>query len=347
MTTFLRDCSHYDLDTSLAGFAGCTHKLTEGRAYVDPAYAGRLPGMRAMGRVLGSYHVLHTTDPAGQLDFWIRQQDALTPWWRDWPHWIMQVDAEKWPGDPVTLANGMQYAGPLHLARNLHPAMAVEVLTRRISTTVAFAGMLKGAGLPGCKIVYASRGQYGDSLTGIPLDLWNAAYRSSTYPGDGAADWAPYSGRTPVLWQYTSTPYDKNAFRGSVADLLAYIEGGGMATGDADAKAPFIDMRVEAIAQLFPQYARVWTGQPVPYVIAFNQLRADMAAVKAAQAGEQAAITALAQAIQAGGGNVDVVAIKQAIADAVAAVHADVTDQLATLRGAIHAAEQAEADALK
>lgn len=206
MTTFLRDMSHFDGDTSLAGFTGATHKLTEGRTYIDPAYAGRMPRLRAAGRVLGSYHVLHTTDPAGQLDFWIAQQDKLTPWWRDWPHWVMQVDAERWPTDNVSAA-----------------------------TVLQFARMLVDAGLPGWKVTYASRGQYGDSLSGIVTPLWNAAYHSSTYPGDAAADWRPYSGRTPVLWQYTSTPYDKSAFRGSPAELLAMI-GGTMALDPDEAR---------------------------------------------------------------------------------------------------------------
>ncbi len=118
-TTFILDKSHYDGNLNLSGTAGTTHKITEGTGYIDPAYAGRMPGFRAPNRVLGSYHVLHTTDPAGQLQFWIEQQDRLTPWWRDWPHWIMQIDAEKWPNDPVTLNNGAPYRGPLDMDSTL------------------------------------------------------------------------------------------------------------------------------------------------------------------------------------------------------------------------------------
>lgn len=227
MTTFIRDMSHYDTDLSLTGYAGTTHKITEGKGYVDPKYAARMPGFRATNRVLGSYHVLHTADPAGQLQFWIEQQDKLTPWWRDWPHWIMQIDAEKWPGDPVTLADGRTYTGPLTASAFAGSLLADDAIAEarqaRQSTTVSFATMLKAANLPGLQVCYASRGQFGDTLSGIPLDLWNAAYRSSSYPGDNSSDWRPYSGRTPVFWQYTSTPYDKNAFRGTVDQLLAYV----------------------------------------------------------------------------------------------------------------------------
>lgn len=203
MTIFLRDMSHYDGNESLAGFVGTTHKVTEGTSYVDGAYAARLNRYRAAGvQVLGSYHVLHTGNLAAQLDHWLSTLDALTPWWRGFPHWVMQVDAERWPAD------------------NVSP-----------DTVKAFARLLVDSGCPGWKVTYASRGQYGSALAGLATPLWNAAYHSSTYPGDGAGDWAPYSGKAPVLWQYTSTPFDKSAFRGSLDELLTLIGGNDM---DAD-----------------------------------------------------------------------------------------------------------------
>jgi len=226
VTVFLRDMSHFDSTESLTGFIGTTHKVTEGTSFVDPTYAGRLNRFHAAGvPVLGAYHVLHTGSLAAQLDHWLSTLDALTPWWRTHPHFILQIDAEKWPNDPVT--------GPLHqLAAPLPLDEYRRVWGARISTTETFAQMLVDSGAPGFKVTYASRGQFGDSLAGIAVPLWNAAYHSSTYPGDGAVDWAPYSGRTPVLWQYTSTPFDKSAFRGSADELLALISGDDMANAD-------------------------------------------------------------------------------------------------------------------
>jgi hypothetical protein len=158
---------------------------------------------------LGSYHVVRTPGSsngtlAQQLAYWVAYQDAQTPWWRTWPNWIMQVDAEVWPYD------------------NVSPA-----------TVLQFAAQLAGSGLPGWKVTYASRGQYGDSLRGLATPLWNADYRGGPgYPGDGwvsydntPAGWAPYSGQTPVILQYTSTPYDLNAYRGSLDELLALTAG--------------------------------------------------------------------------------------------------------------------------
>lgn len=197
MTIYLRDMSHFDSNESLAGFVGATHKVTEGSSFVDTEFARRMNAYRGAGvKVLGSYHVLHTGNLAAQLDHWLSTLDRLTPWWRTFPHWIMQVDAERWPTD------------------NVSPA-----------TVTAFARMLVGSDAPGWKVTYASRGQYGNSLAGIATYLWNAAYHSASYPGDGAADWVAYSGRVPVLWQFTSSPFDKNAYRGTLDELLALIGG--------------------------------------------------------------------------------------------------------------------------
>jgi Glycosyl hydrolases family 25 len=219
VTVFLRDMSHYDHDESLYGFAGTTHKVTEGSSFVDPTYAARMNRYRAAGTVvLGAYHVLHTADPPAQVEHWLSALDRATPWWRTRPGFVMQVDAEKWPDDPVT-----------------HPSRAA--VAARTSTTLTFTQML-AARLPPSAwlVVYASRGQYGDTLRGLRCPLWNAAYHGRTYPGDTASDWAAYSGQVPVLWQYTSTPYDQSAFRGTLGQLLALTGGDDMsAQGDADA----------------------------------------------------------------------------------------------------------------
>lgn len=226
MTVFLRDLSDYDGDENLSGFVGATHKATEGTTVTHQQYGRRLNLWRSQGyRVLGAYHVLRTPGSGGngslssQLDFWLSNLDAHTPWWRDQP-FILQIDAEKWPYDPVSLTDPLSHEDARRL---LAPSHFAEILAARVSTTIDFATLLLRNVPHGYKVCYASRGQYGNNLTGIPIDLWNAAYRSASYPGDGSADWAPYSGRTPVLWQYTSTPYDKNAFRGSVDELLTLI----------------------------------------------------------------------------------------------------------------------------
>jgi hypothetical protein len=214
----IRDASNFDGSVSYIGLGGFTHKVTEGISVVHDQYGPRLNAARDAGvPVLGSYHVLRSPNAtngsyAAQLAFWVQQMDLRTPWWRSWPHFVLQIDAERWSYDNVT---------------------PTEVLT--------FAALLAGSGLPGFKVTYASRGQYGDALTGIRTPLWNADYRASSggaYPGDGwtatssgaPAGWAPYSGQIPVFLQYTSTPYDENAYRGTLAELLALVGTNGATT---------------------------------------------------------------------------------------------------------------------
>lgn len=210
MTVFGRDASNFDGTVTYAGLGFFTHKATEGISVVHDRYGDRLDAARANGvPVLGAYHVLRSPSAADgsyadQLRFWLGYLDAHTPWWRTHPHFMLQIDAERWPYDNVT---------------------AAEVLT--------FAALVAGSGEPGWKVTYASRGQYGDNLRGIATPLWNADYRGGpSYPGDGwvssggqPAGWAKYSDQDPVFLQYTSSGFDHNAYRGTLDQLLQLVEG--------------------------------------------------------------------------------------------------------------------------
>lgn len=243
MTVFGRDASNFDGSISYAGLGYFTHKATEGTTVVHNRFAERLNGARAAGVVgLGSYHVLRTPGNGGngtltsQLTYWLTYLDQHTPWWRTYPCWMMQIDAEKWPYDKVSA-----------------------------ETVEAFAALLVRSGVPGYKVTYASRGQYGDSLAGIGTDLWNADYRGSnggSYPGDNwiragnqIAGWAPYSGKTPAFLQYSSTPYDHDAFRGSLDEFRALLSGASTQEDD--------DMTPAQAAQLDEMYRLVkWNIHP-------------------------------------------------------------------------------------
>lgn len=54
-----------------------------------------------------------------------------------------------------------------------------------------------------------------------PLAAAGLALVSSDYTGysDNGPGWNPYGGMTPTVWQYTSTPIDMNAFKGTSTDL--------------------------------------------------------------------------------------------------------------------------------
>lgn len=59
-------------------------------------------------------------------------------------------------------------------------------------------------------------------LTAPRVVLVSSSYTSYTESGPG---WVSYGGATPVVWQFTSTPLDKNAFKGTQAQLADLFNG--------------------------------------------------------------------------------------------------------------------------
>jgi hypothetical protein len=239
------DASHYDGPLSRAilarayaeGIRFFTHKIAEGLQDTEGSLDDTaLAAARDVGMpFVGGYFVARTNaTPAAQVGRWVQLADAGEGWWRAFPGWFWQVDLERWSYDNVPASVGID------CARRLRDATGRAV------------------------ILYASRGQYGDQLTGWDGPLWNADYRGGPgYPGDGwvAADkgapagWAPYSGKVPAILQYTSsatiaglTTCDANAFRGSVADFAAMIGGKTVALLDDPQKSwlEWMAYRVEA-----------------------------------------------------------------------------------------------------
>jgi glycosyl hydrolase family 25 len=325
MTVWIRDASNFDTSLSFAGLSGFTHKATEGISVVHDRYGPRLNAARAAGvPVLGAYHVLRTPGAANgslaaQLNFWIGYLDATTPWWRDHPHFILQIDAERWSYDNVQPGTVLNFAA-------------------EVVTTVK----------QGWKVTYASRGQYGDSLRGIATPLWNADYRDSnagTYPGDGwtsyrgqPAGWAPYSGQTPVFLQFTDTPYDYNAFPGSQTDLLNTVDTIGASVDTVITwNTGWMMQRYfeDADPVVVPPNASIGApGFSIPNIPKQRQAAA-VASTNAAIAGLKAALTAVASA---NGANVDTGAVLAQVDRAVAGVD-QVHQELAATKEALAAAQ--------
>lgn len=234
MTTFGWDASDFDwgrgpMDLAAARSAGIdffTHKATEGTSVRHVHYGEALTRARAAGvPFLGAYHVVRSGPPiAAQVDYHLAYVNEATPWWHDFPGWFFQCDLEKWSYDQVAPAKGVDFC---------------TALAARTGRAV---------------LLYAPKWAYGDTIGGS-APLWASSYVTGSgtfralYPGDTSSLWSAYSGRTPVVLQYSSSATigrqpgcDANAYRGSVADFANLI-GGDML---ADERAALMEIRDRA-----------------------------------------------------------------------------------------------------
>jgi hypothetical protein len=215
------DMSHYQKpsigNAIQEGIGFITHKA--GGDADDPTIATWWDGVKDhrgtdAGRiVVGAYWVLYPGDAAGRADAFLARLDATCPGWRDAP-FVLQADCERWRDNSKT-----------------QPGKA---------DIDAFCARLR-AKVPGLMpVVYASKGQYGNALDQLGYPLWNANYPSNASGtpqrlyaeagGDTGPGWGAYSGRTPEIWQFSSTAEiggqsrcDANAYRGDLAGLLALV----------------------------------------------------------------------------------------------------------------------------
>jgi hypothetical protein len=219
-TTFGWDASHYDAPpTSRDGIDFYVHKACEGhRYYTDNEYGASLNAARKLGiPVLGAYFVPHGGTTADQVAFLVEVLDKETPWWRTYPAWMLQIDAEKFEymDRAPTIAEVNAFADE-YVRRTGRPASSV--------------------------FAYAPKWLYGDKVSGLRYAVWASAYGSNpaghypdVYPGNGSSRWAAYGGKTPTILQYGSrttiagqTTCDANAFRGTLAELAALVTGDDM-----------------------------------------------------------------------------------------------------------------------
>jgi GH25 family lysozyme M1 (1,4-beta-N-acetylmuramidase) len=235
VTIYGWDASDYDwtrgpMDLRAAAQAGIqffTHKATEGASVRHRHLADALSRARTAGiPVLGAYHVVRSSPSAqAQVDYCLRYLDEAVPWWRTHPAFFIQVDLERWPYDSVPASAGEAFAD----------------LAQAQSDKVA--------------VIYASKGQYGDGLTGTSHPLWNANYGTNPVAdfrtayaragGDSGAGWTTYSGRMSAIWQYGSkarigsqSTCDANAFRGTLDELRTLLtDGDDMALTEAESGA--------------------------------------------------------------------------------------------------------------
>lgn len=251
MTIYGLDFSHYDSVPNGArvvseGFSFMTHKAGGDK---DDAELGAWWSALKPYRdkvLLGAYWVLYPGNPTARAQAFLARLDSQCPGWRDGP-FILQLDCEIWNGDTSTKPGLSDVRA------------ACKYLIQR-------AAKLR-------PIVYASLGQYGNSLTGLAslgVPLWNARYPTSIADkasivyghvgGDFGSGWNAYSGQTPAIWQFSSSATavgqstcDVNAFRGTLDELTALL-----APGWSD-DMPLTDADLDAVQARVDKALHEWT----------------------------------------------------------------------------------------
>jgi hypothetical protein len=203
VTIFYPDVSNYQagLTIQAATVAVCA-KASEGTTYYDSAYADFASQAAAQGSFFFAYHFLHHGNVDTQASF-CHAITGTTP---------VMIDCESSIDNPT------------------------------VADCVGFAqGIRAQGGL--CTLVYLPHWYWQGNLGSPSLTPFTAAGLSlvssdyTTYSDTGPG-WLPYGGLTPVIWQYTDSlryggqSIDFNAYRGTVAQLMALVTGEGPAPAD-------------------------------------------------------------------------------------------------------------------
>lgn len=350
MTTFGQDASHYDAPpTARDGIDFYAHKLTDGdHFYLDVEYGAAVTAARDLGvPILGAYHVLHgRRSLANQADWLIAQADATTPWWRGWPYWVWQIDAEPFPYLTAPTIDEVNTFADLVCARSDCPASAV--------------------------LAYTPAWHYGQALTGLRYRYWHSSYVSGTgpyqtlYPGDRSIRWA--APVDPLILQYTSgaviagqTTCDANAYRGTLNQLMTVLNGGIMGLTDTEANEIILGQLTSRNA-LYAWLRGIATGmvptQAAPGVLDWNnmvpagypglpQIAQILAAMEAREVARDAALAELVrQVLDLAGNPLSDAQFQQALSAIRDAARTAADAATAALQARLAAAVKAEADTL-
>lgn len=193
MTIFYYDVSSFQGQTQLpTDCSAIVAKATEGTYYRDSEYGWFKQQAANRNLPFSGYHFLiQGEDPAAQAAFY-RSFAGNTP---------CMLDVETEGSSLPTVDQVLKFIEALH----------------------GLGGHVWGVYMPRW---YWS--QVGGNL-GL-LETAGAVLISSNYTSysDNGPGWQPYGGATPTMWQFTSSPLDKNAFKGTPAELASIINGDNM-----------------------------------------------------------------------------------------------------------------------
>jgi GH25 family lysozyme M1 (1,4-beta-N-acetylmuramidase) len=281
-------------------------KASEGQTSRDGRFGTHINGIIAAGLVPGAYHFAWPNqNVAAEAANYIA---AVKPYTRaGFCHWL---DLERY-------SDGRNYQG------RTDTQIREWVTTWLATVQTAFPGQRVG--------VYTSADDVAKGHVPDGVPLWYPAYPwgPAAYSRAEAAAQPKVSGRSPLLWQFTSQPVDRNIAYLSAADFRAWAQGTTTEetdmTPDQAAQLKALHDNLLSITSLTEKDAK---GQPVVhgagYYLAHTHF--DALQIYALETAQAAAIAKLAQLV---GSDVDtaavVDAVQKAIADAVVKVSVNVT----------------------
>jgi hypothetical protein len=214
MTIFFPDVSSYTPNVDPAAYPILLARATLSSSVTDQSYATFKAKAAAAGTVFVAYHWLNHGNLQAQAQYCFSVVGPGVP---------VMIDAEDEAGNTG-------YNGPLTVADITGFAGAYRALGGTASLCYLPAWYWSGAmSMPDLS-----------PLNVAGLHLVSSNYPSAGYTEDGPG-WAPYGGVTPVQWQYTSTPIDLNAYRGSVDDYRRMVGGDSMSDQAESILAAFAD----------------------------------------------------------------------------------------------------------
>jgi GH25 family lysozyme M1 (1,4-beta-N-acetylmuramidase) len=284
-----------------AGVVFAFAKASEGQSTHDPKFATHITGIIKAGLVPGAYHFAWPTQSAAREA--ANYIAAVKPYaGKGFTHWL---DLERY-------SDGRNYGG----------RSAAQI---RAWVTEWVAAVQKAC--PGQRVgVYTSASDLAAGHVPDGLPLWYPAYPwgAAEYSRAEAAAQPKPSGRTPLIWQFTSQPIDRSIAYMSAADLRAWAAGttarqqeDDMPLTDADARRvwayshgdkPDVHQTLATAATQSTAAAagiRSLTAQVAALTATVGKLAQggglDAAEIKAAaEAGAQAALDKLADALKEG-----------------------------------------------
>jgi len=177
-------------------------KASEGQTSRDSRFGTHIKGIKAAGLVPGAYHFgWPNQDPAREAANYIA---AVKPYaGKGFMHWL---DLERYP-------DGRNYRG------KTDAQIAVWVTTWLAAVRTAFPGQRVG--------VYTSADDVTKGHVPLGVPLWYPAYPwgPAAYSRAEAAAQPKVSGRSPLIWQFTSQPIDRSIAYMSAAELRAWAAG--------------------------------------------------------------------------------------------------------------------------